>query len=131
MRVVGNALTKVDGTLRGALDLRKMLDNAYENARGKLAFGSDKLGALDEIHRGSRDALNQFLVETARNVDVKASLLKQSNLYKASDVLNAKAAKEGSTSLQRFTRQNPRLTKTVKNLAPYAVGGVAAKALIP
>jgi hypothetical protein len=90
-----------DGTLSGVLQVRKDLDAAYENARGKLAYNSDKIAPLDQIHQEARNALNDYLASHAQNTDVKAALKSQSLLYKADDVIRAKAAKEGGSALDR------------------------------
>ncbi len=90
-----------DGTLAGVLDVRKALDAAYSDARGKLAFGSDRLSALDEIHTAARTALNDFLIKNAPNSNVKLSFQYQKALYDAQDELQKKAIKEGITALAR------------------------------
>lgn len=124
MRVVQNAVNKVGGNLKGVLDLKKLLDNAYENARGKQAFGSDKLSALDEIHKPVRDALTQYLVEKAQNTQVKASLRSQWNLYRAMDELRTAAEKESGSILGRTMKKYPITTKVVKSIGnATGIGG--------
>src|SRR5207248_9538959 len=98
-RVVKNAVAQNDGTLAGELKVRQAMDAAYENARGKLAFGSDKISALDDVHRAGRDALNQDIISHARSTDVKAGLKSQWDLLRASDVLRTKAESEAGTSM--------------------------------
>lgn len=114
MRVMKNALTKETGTLDGVYNLRKTLDDAYENARGKQAFGSDKISALDDIHKASRDALNKYLIDNAQNVDVKASLKAQWDLYRAIDELRIAAEKESGSSVGRVIQNNPITSKAVE-----------------
>jgi len=80
LRVVERILKENDGTLAGELAVRKALDAAYNNARGKSAFGSDKISALDEIHSATRNALNKDIISHARNTDVKLSLQEQWDL---------------------------------------------------
>ena len=114
LRVLNNAVKVNDGTLAGELDVRKAMDAAYKNARGKLAFGSEKISALDDIHTAARDALNQDMIAHARNTDVKASLKSQWDLIRASDVLRDKAEAEAKTSIGRFTQKYPLTSKAAK-----------------
>lgn len=101
VRVAKNAAAVNDGTLGGVLKVRKALDTAYANARGKLAYDSDKLSALDEVHTAGRDALTKYLIDNAKNTKVKAALRSQWNLYRALDQIAPKAAREGGSKLQR------------------------------
>lgn len=126
VRVLENAVNQSDGTLGGILRLRKTLDSVYENARGKLAFGSDKLSALDEIHTSSRNALTQYLVDNAKT-DVKSALRSQWNLYRASDELKFMAEKEAGSIIGRLMQQYPRSTKAVKMVGKAAGLGKAVE----
>jgi hypothetical protein len=101
------ATNNYDGTRVGKLDLRQTIDNAYENARGKLAWGSDSQNALDEVHTELRDSINQDLADTTKNTDTQASLAKQTKLYRAKDVLDQKAAAEATSKTGRFMQQHP------------------------
>jgi hypothetical protein len=101
VRAAKASIAENDGTLSGVLQVRKDLDAAYANARGKLAYNSDKLAPLDEIHQEARNALNDYMASHAQNTDVKAALKSQAALYRADDVIAAKAAKEGGSTLDR------------------------------
>ncbi len=124
MRVAKTAIEKADGTLAGELKVRQMLDAAYKNARGKMAFGSDKLSALDDIHTAARDALNQDIIAKAKSTDVKASLKAQWDLMRASDVLRNKAEAEAGSSIGRFAQKNPIATKIIKGAGRAAGVGM-------
>ena len=113
-RVLKNGLKQVSGDSSGVLELRKILDDIYENARGKQAFGSDKIAALDEVHTAARNELTKILIESVKNVDVKASLRAQWNLYRALDELRVSAAKEGGSSLDRLKQKFPMTTGAVE-----------------
>lgn len=130
MRVVKNAVTQNDGTLAGELKIRQAMDDAYENARGKLAYGSDKISALDDVHSAARDALNKDIIEHAIETDVKTHLKEQWDLYRAADVLRAKAEAESGTAIGRFIQRNPVTSKVLK-AAGNAVGIGGAVNLIP
>lgn len=119
MRVARNAVDQNDGTLKGVLDVRKTMDAAYENARGKLAFGSDKISALDDVHKAGRNALNDYLIEHANNTDVKALLQKQSQLYTADDAILPKVGGEAGSTVKR--------AYNVVKEHPYVAGAVGAK----
>jgi hypothetical protein len=101
LRVVANAATKANGTPKGIWDVRKTMDAAYENARGKLAYDSDKVAALDEVHRAGRTALNDLMTKYAKNTNVKAQFLSLKNLYNAKDELLVKAQGEKGSILKR------------------------------
>jgi hypothetical protein len=121
---VKNAADQVDGTLKGALDIRKAMDKAYAQAGKHYPVGTESRGALDEVHQASRDALYKFLVDNAKNTDVKASLRKQWNLFRASDAVLPKAAREAGSSLekiQKFMKEHP-----IGTAAGAAIGGAAA-----
>lgn len=120
MRVAKNAISKTDGTLAGELKVRQLLDSAYKNARGKMAFGSDKLSALDDIHSAARDALNKDIIAKAKSTDVKASLKSQWDLMRASDVLRNKAESEAGSTISRFIQKNPITSKVIKGAAQAA-----------
>lgn len=111
MRVFKNAFKDLPGNLKGVLRLRKILDDAYENARGKQAFGSDKISALDDINKAVRDTLYEYLIEKAQSTDVKASMRSQWNLYRALDELKTAAEKESGSIVGRFKQNNPLLNK--------------------
>lgn len=129
IRVLNNGLGKVDGTLQGELDLRKLLDQTYENARGRNAFGSDKIAALDEIHTAARNSITQDLISRAQNVDVKTALRTQWNLYRALDELQVAAEKESGSSLGRIMQKYPITTRIVEKGA-QAVGAGGAFGVI-
>lgn len=114
MRVVNNAASESEGTLKGVLNLRKKLDAAYENARGSQAFGSDKIAALDEVHKAGRNALTQYLIDKAQKTTVKASLRSQWNLYRALDELQVAAEKEAGSTVGRLMQKHPVMTKAVE-----------------
>ncbi len=127
MRVVENSLKQEPGNLQGVLRLRKTLDAAYENARGKQAYGSDKIAALDDIHKAGRDALTQYLIDNAKNVDVKASLRSQWNLYRAIDELGVAAEQEAGSTIGRLMQQNPITTKAAQVLLRGTAAGSALR----
>ncbi len=129
MRVVQNAIEQNPGTLKGELLVKKTLDDAYNNARGKMAFGSDKISALDDVHTAGRDALTQDIIAHAKSTDVKASLKSQWDLYRASDVLLKKAEEEGNTKIEQLMKKHPTATKVV-NLGAKAVGADALIRLV-
>lgn len=110
-----DALQDYDGTREGKLNLRQTIDNAYKNARGKLAFGTDSQNALDETNSDIRTALNKDLKATTQNTDTQASLDKQSRLYRAHDVLSDKASEEDVSELGRFFDAHPGLSRA-KNI---------------
>lgn len=129
VRVLKNAIDANDGTLAGELNVRQSMDAAYKNARGKAAFGSDTISALDEIHSAARDALNQDIIDHARSTDVKASLKAQWDLLRAADVLRDKAEAEAQTSIGRFQQKNPITSKVIRGAGRAAGVGIGVDVL--
>lgn len=125
MRALDNAIKANDGTLLGEMKVRQAMDSAYRNARGKAAFGSERMSALDEIHTAARDSLNQDIISHARSTDVKAALKSQWDLMRASDVLRAKAEAEAGNAVGRVQQKYPLTTKAVKAVGnATGIGGV-------
>lgn len=119
-RVVRNAIAKAPGTMEGMLDVRQAMDQAYNNARGGLAYNSDKLASIDEIHKAGRDALNQYITDKAKNTPYEASMKGQTNLYRALDEVGRRADREAGSSVGRFVQQHPALVKGAKTVARTA-----------
>lgn len=130
-KVLTTALRKSDGTISGILDVRKKMDSAYKNSRGKLAFGSEKISSLDEIHSASRDALNQLLFKYAKNTDVQKSLKFQSDLFRALDNLRFVAEREAGTSIGRLMQKYPIATKIGKEMGKAVGIGKAVEVFTP
>lgn len=123
-RVLKNALVKEPGNLLGVQKLIETLDDAYENARGKSAFNSDKISALDDIHKATRDALTEYLIKKAKSTDVKIMKKRLWDLYRASDQLRIDAASESGSSLGRMMQNSPKTTKILKSAAnATGIGG--------
>lgn len=127
MRVVGRASSRVEGTLKGALDLKKQITSAYRNARGKLAFNSDKIAPLDDLNRAANNALKQFLIDHAPDAETEASFKRQFDLATAMENLVPKAVKEGGSSVERFIKKHPLVTKGAKTVGRYTGLGEVIK----
>lgn len=131
IRVMKAALVKEPGNLSGVQSLIETLDDAYENARGKQAFGSDKISALDDVHKASRDALTKYLIEKAQNTSVKAMKRALWNLYRATDMLRLAAEKESGSVIGRAIQKHPVTAKVVKALSNAVGIGQAVNTLAP
>lgn len=124
IRVLKTALIKEPGNLSGVQRLIEVLDDAYENARGKQAFGSDKISALDDVHTAARNALTDYLIKKAKSTNVKAAKRSLWNLYRALDALRVAAEKESGSTVGRFMQSNPMTTKVIKGAAnATGIGG--------
>ncbi len=130
-RVMKTALGKLPGNLLGVQKLIETLDDAYENARGKQAFGSDKISALDDVHKAGRDALTKYLIEKAQTTEVKAMKRSLWNLYRASDMLKVAAEKESGSVLGRAMQKYPITTKIIKSVGNATGIGGAVNVLTP
>ena len=115
----------------GLQKLIEILDDAYENARGKQAFGSDKISALDDVHKAGRDALTKYLIEKAQTTEVKAMKRSLWNLYRAADMLKIAAEKESGSILGRKMQEYPITTKVIKSGAQATGIGGAVNILTP
>lgn len=128
------ALDSYDGTREGTLNLRQTIDKAFKSEGGKYAYGSDSQNALQETHTAIRDALNEDLKSTTQNTDTQASLDKQTNLYRASDTLDAKAKVEATSEIGRFFQNHPLLhrlaTRDFMRLAGTATGATILTTMI-
>lgn len=106
---------------KSILKLRQKLDVAYKNAGGKFPAGSDKIAALDDIHRAVRDSLTELLISKSSQ-PVKESLKKQWNLYRALDELNVKVAGESGSKLGRLGQKFPKVKKVLKAVGNFGGG---------
>lgn len=129
-----DALQSYDGTREGKLNLRQTIEKAYQSEGGKYTFGSDSHNALSETNADIRNSLNKDLADTTKSLDTQASLKKQTNLYRAKDVLDTKAGAEETSKVGRFFQNHPLLHRlatreALKTLAQVG-GGVALTAYI-
>lgn len=133
-QAVSDAVKGYDGTREGILNLRQSIDSAYENARGKLAWGSDQSNEIDEVNRDIRNSLNKEMGDITQNTDTQSSLKKQSNLYRAKDTLETKAKTEASSKIGRFYQRHPLLhrlaTREFLRTAATLTGTAALTAFI-
>jgi len=129
---VNEAVADYNGTREGKLDLRQKLDDIYKENRGKLAFQGDSGNTLDETHTDIRNEINKDLKGSTNNIDTQASLNKQTNLYRAKDVLDEKARAEAGNKVSRFEQQHSSVKFIKRQLArravsiPLTVGATAA-----
>lgn len=96
-----------------ALKVKQMMDNYYRQLRGSGAFqsGSDsQIRALDAVNRIVRDKITQIVASEATDVDVQGALKKETDLWRASDALQAKADAEQASPSGRFAQRHPTLT---------------------
>jgi hypothetical protein len=94
----------------GLLETRKLFDKAHKKLF-KVTDTDPRRIAFDEIRRMP----NEFLIDRAKNVDVAASLRKQSGLLTAVDSLAPKVADEAATSIGRAAQR-------INNLVPFKGG---------
>ncbi len=121
-----DAVREYNGTREGKLDLRQKIEKAYQSEGGKYAYGSDSHNALAETNADIRNGLNKDLADTTKNTDTKASLQKQTNLYRAKDTLEAKSRTEAASTIGRFFQNHPILhrlaTRDFMRFAATATG---------
>ena len=104
-------LQNYDNTRNGINELRKNLEDTYQQYRGKAAYGTDSRNAIDDVNKGIRDGLNKELAESTASTDVKASLGSQSKLFRAKDVLDDKAENEATSKFGAYLKSHPMIAK--------------------
>ena len=119
-----------EGKASGILKARKDYDNWVLSQKPK-AFDAASENAFTLANREIRTALNDLLDAKAPNLDVKASLKKQSTLYSALDNIGVKAAEEANTAFGRFLQSVGSVlgtkNKAVQILAAtVGIGGLGA-----
>lgn len=113
VRIANQVIDNNSGDLVGTLKARQQLDAIYKADRGNAAFG-ERQSALDQIHRAVRNALNKDLDRRAPNGIVRASLKKQTDLYRALDAFKDQATKRSGGFVGRLFENHPVATKLAK-----------------
>jgi hypothetical protein len=86
------------------LEARKKLDRWMKQQKGGDIFDPSRESAISLALREIRQTTNDFIDTKAKNVPVKQSLKRQSNLYKAMDNLAPKAAEEAPNAIARLVQ---------------------------
>ena len=108
---IAEATSKYDGTRLGLQTLKEDFETAYQDARGKSAYGTEQRNGIDEMNSALRDYLKKELSSSTKNTDVLASLDKQAKLYRANDVLQNKAEVEATSKFDRYLQAHPMIKK--------------------
>jgi len=121
-------------TASNLLEARKELDAWMKSQKGAKIFDPKQEGAISIALREIRQTTNDFIDSKAKNVPVKESLKKQSNLYNAIEIATPKAAEEFDTALKRGWHNavqvitlRGRFTDTAATVV--GVGGLGAAAM--
>lgn len=123
-------------TPAGLLNARKQFDSFVESQK-KNAFTDEMRGAFQVAKDVVRRTANDYVAETAPGVPVKASLAKQSSLYRALENIDPKAAAEAPSvwgrTMQKIDNAIPVQNAIGKGIAKGAIvsGAVAAPVLAP
>ena len=88
-------------SVSGLLKTRREFDQWVERLKGEGIFTPKKDDPVTSAVHKIRQTLNDYVESKVPDVNYKASLRKQSNLYRAMDNLEIKAAGEGKNSLSR------------------------------
>jgi hypothetical protein len=86
------------------LEARKKLDRWVKQQKGGDIFDPSRESAISLALREIRQTTNDFIDAKAKNVPVKQSLKRQSNLYKAMDNIAPKAAEEAPNAIARIVQ---------------------------
>jgi len=126
-------ITEQDGKGSGILQARKDFDNWVERQKGTNIFDPKNENALSTAIREVRQTANDFLDRGAKDVGVKESLARQSNLFRALDNIKPKAAKEANNAVvrawQNVARILPLRGEFNQTLAiAFGIGGLGAAA---
>jgi hypothetical protein len=139
-----NDRSKYASTALGVLGARKAFDNFVMGQLGKKGFKASDVSVANETMKAIRNAGNDLINNAVPNDFVKRSLLKQSRLYSARDVLFPKAANRARTIVGRQLQNVGKILNlnmearrvmalgagvALYNIAPqlmmYAAGGLA------
>jgi hypothetical protein len=139
-----NDRSKYDSTALGVLGARKEFDNFVREQLGSKGFNASDVSVANETMKAIRNAGNDLINNAVPNDFVKRSLLKQSRLYSARDVLFPKAANRARTVVGRQLQNVGKILNlnmearrvmalgagvAIYNIAPqlmmYAAGGLA------
>jgi hypothetical protein len=94
-------IAKNPRTASGLLEARKQLDDLIEFQRGKKAFDPALETPVSTALSTVRQSINDMVAEAVPNASVKASLAKQSNMFKALDSIASKGAYAKTTRIGR------------------------------
>jgi len=124
-------IKKHPNTPVGLLKARKDFDNVLRNQMPK-TFHPTSQTIFTESTKAVRQSINNLINETVPSAYVKKRLAEQSNLFRASDMLAPKAAKETSLGLGRMYQNVQRilgakmdLNRTMAILAGASAFGVS------
>lgn len=116
-------------TVSGLLKTRRDFDNWVERLKGEGIFTPKKDDPVTAAVHKIRQTLNDHIEDKVPDVHYKASLRKQSNLYRAMDNIEIKAAKEGKNSLSRAWKKAMDLVPGKNLLEKEGALGVGGGAL--
>jgi hypothetical protein len=122
--VVNSALdivTKAPRTPTGLLEARKQLDRLIESQRGSKMFNPALEAPITNAVQQVRQSINQMVADAVPDAQVKASLAKQSAMYRALDNIETKGAFEKTN---RLARAGDKISKAVT--LKGAIGGTLA-----
>lgn len=123
-----------EGKGSGILKARKEFDAWVKSQKGTNIFDPKNENALSIALREIRQTANNFLDANAKNVAVKESLKRQSNLFRAMENITPKAADEASNAVLRAWQRVAQVLSVksgiVQSLALVAgLGGLGAAAV--
>lgn len=88
-------------TPSGLLEARKQFDKFVQAGKPKI-FDQNIENGISAANSVIRNTTNDFISQAVPDAAVKASLARQSSMYRALDNIAPKAAKEASTAISRF-----------------------------
>lgn len=143
--VVGDGAKAADNVLNSALDIvsknprtasgllesRKQLDRLIESQRGSKMFDPALESPISNAVQLVRQSINQMVADAVPDAQVKASLARQSNMYRALDNITTKGAFEKPTRIGRAA-DTVNKAVTLKNaaLGTAALGGAGLAGLL-
>lgn len=117
-------------TVSGLLKTRKEFDQWVERLKGEGIFTPKKDDPVTAAVHKIRQTLNDYVESKVPDVNYKASLRKQSNLYRAMDNLEIKAAGEGKNSISRTWQKAMNLIPGKNLLEKEGALGVGGGAML-
>ena len=125
-------VTNNDSTVSGLLQARKDFDAWVKSQKGKGVFDPSRDSAVTTAIQNVRQTVNNLVDQKVPDAGVKASLQKQSNLYRAMDNIESKGASEAPNMVSRAAQKVGDLLPVKGAIAKGALaaglGGAAAYA---
>lgn len=127
-----NTITNNEGTASGLLQARKDFDAEISRMKGDKTFNPTLDSPVTAAVQQVRQGINKMVDDAVPSVEVKQSLSKQSNMYRAMDNIETKGGAEGKNIFSRAAQKAadfiPVKSAMAKGALALGAAGLAASA---